>query len=277
MKSNILSISAVIVMILAACSGNDDVNPPTKTDMATFLKNTEWVGTLDGNGFEYPPPVSIKFYSGNTFSMHSIFVFFPNGVAEYRDSISGTITSIDSLPDGRSRINTNINTNFRPSATTAIYITDRKQIMGISSNPNDAPTFQAVLFPSAGISVAGEWSGSARDVSGVNYNYPDLSTISFDAADGHPVTYYTRHGSPVVYPDQTHWRTLYVQRGARLYMSGYNETMNGGIEVPYFGVLLPSGDKMMVHSINDAARLPNYVNTSEPYGPNGATPVISRK
>src|SRR5258706_15161895 len=140
MKTTILNIAAVCFLLLASCK-DDTTTPTPKGDYTSFLKNTEWVGVLDGNGFEYPLPGSLKFNSDNTFTMYTLFVFFPNGVEETRDSISGTIISIDSLQDGRTRINTNINTSFNGAATTAIYITDRKKMVGISSDPNQAPTF----------------------------------------------------------------------------------------------------------------------------------------
>ena len=59
-------------------------------------------------------------------------------------------------------------------------------------------------------------------------------------------------------------------------MSGYN-FLPGGAAISvnnYFGVLLPSGDKMLVDSYTFEARLPNYLYTNEPYGPNGVTPAI---
>src|SRR4051794_25025353 len=96
--------------VLVSCKkGETDIHPPPAT-FSDFLKNTEWVGTLDGNGFQYRPPCSLKFNADNTFTMYGIFVFFPGGVATYKDSITGTIQKIDTLADARVRITTDIAT-----------------------------------------------------------------------------------------------------------------------------------------------------------------------
>ncbi|MBL0743700.1 hypothetical protein [Chryseolinea lacunae] len=275
MKHPLLNAAAIVFLMLASCKDDTPVNPTTKNDFKSFIKNTEWVGTLDGNGYEYRLPVSLKFNDDNTFTLYSLFVFFTDGVEETRDSITGPIISIDSLPDGRMHIATNINTSFRPITTTSLYITDRKEVMGLSSDPNELPTFQAELFPAEGISANGEWTGPARTSPGANNAYPDLSTITFLANESVPVTYYRRQGQPVQFAN-TQLRVVYQQKGARVYMDGYDESRNGGSRVPYFGVLLPSGNKMMVHSRDVYARLPHYVYTNEPYGPNGVTPTIVR-
>jgi hypothetical protein len=276
MKTTILSIAVVVFLLLASCKDDTAINPAQKGDYASFLKNTEWVGTLDGNGFQYPLPSSLKFNADNTFTMYALFIFFPSGVEEARDSITGTITSIDSLQDGRTRINTNIQTSFNGAATTSFLITDRKKMVGIASAPNQAPTFQMEIFPAAGVSANGEWAGPNRTPGIIDYFYPDLSTITFLANEAVPVTYYRRAGQPVMLTAEEQLRIVYQQKGARVYMDGYDESRNGGTRIPYFGVLLPSGDKMMVHSRNMYARLPNYISTSQPYGPNGATPIITR-
>ena len=240
-----------------------------------FLKNTEWVGTLDGNGFQYRPPCSLRFNTDNTFTMYGIFVFFPNGVETYKDSITGTIQKIDTLPDARVRITTDIATNFNGGATKYLYITDKKKIQGVDAGVS-VETFQLSLFPAAGITVSGSWRGVSWKG---GYGYPDLSDISFDKAKS--VTHYFKNGVAVqesAEPTSAVLGAIYAQRGARVYFFGYNDQNPppgyGGRIVPYFGVLMPSGDKMMVHSINGYARLPNYIYTNEPYGPNGQTPVI---
>jgi hypothetical protein len=65
---------------------------------------------------------------------------------------------------------------------------------------------------------------------------------------------------------------VYQQRGARLYMNGFDES--GSKLIPYFGVLAPSGDIMWVDSPTNEARLPNWLQTIDWYGPKGVTPVI---
>jgi len=162
--------------IFAACKKSTDITPPSQST-ADFIKNTEWVGTSDKNGFEYPPPCALKFNTDNTFTMYSHFVFFPNGVETRTDSITGNIQSIDDLSTSVTRITTNINTTFRPVTTNYIDITDRKKIVGMSSDATQPPTFQMDIFPANGISVYGthwkgpEWHSTVTDKS---YAYPDL-------------------------------------------------------------------------------------------------------
>ncbi len=266
-----------IIIFLTGISGCKKTDIPAVT---IFPYNTEWVGTLDGNGFQYRLPCSLKFHNDNTFTMYAVFVFFPNGVETYKDSVSGVIQKIDTMPDFRIRITTDITTSFNGGATKYLYITDKKKIQGVNAGIT-VETFQLVLFPAANIPVAGSWRGIAWKGA---YAYPDLTTISFDNSNpNNPVTHYNRNGVAVgesAQPTSAVLGVLYKQIGARVYFSGYSDQNPppgyGGRTMPYFGVLLPAGDKMMVHSINGYARLPNYVNTNEPYGPNGATPVIEK-
>lgn len=278
MKTILLIIA--FAFCFAGCGKDKDTTPAVQQSFADFLKNTEWVGTLDGNGFQYRPPCSLKFNADNTFTMYSLFVFFPNEIEEIRDSITGTISSIDSLPDGRTRITTNITTSFNGGSTQSIYITDRQKLQGISSNQS-SETFSLSLFPATGISVHGTWRGEAGTISDhYTYAYPDLSTITFLDSETPHATYYSRNGQPVLLsPPNVSLKEIYQQKGARVYFAGCNETRGTGdiSTIPYFGVLLPSGDKMLVHSLDLYARLPNYINTSEPYGPNGVTPMIQRE
>jgi hypothetical protein len=271
----ILFITAV-ALLLAGCKKDNTTTPVVQQSYAEFLKNTEWVGTLDGNGFQYRLPCSLKFNADNTFTMYSLFVFFPNGVRTVSDSITGTIISMDSLPDGRTLISTNITTSFNGGSTQSIYITDRKKISGISSSQG-TESFSLSLFPATGISVLGTWIGPAG-TSHDNYTfaYPDLSTIAFTPT----VTYYARNGVAVLLAaPNTPLQGLYLQKGARVYFSGCNETKGTGdiTLIPYFGVLLPNGNEMMVHSDNSNARLPNYINTNQPFGHNGTTPIVHRQ
>jgi hypothetical protein len=272
---NLTLMAMMATGVLVSCKKSaDNIQPPPAT-FSDFLKNTEWVGTLDGNGFQYRPPCSLKFNADNTFTMYGVFVFFTNGVQTYKDSITGAIQKIDTLPDSRVRITTDIATSFNGGATKYLYITDKNKIQGIDAGVS-IETFQLSLFPAAGISVAGNWRGIAWKGS---YGYPDLSSIIFDNAKS--VTHYTKNGVAVQESAEATSAVLgvvYAQKGARVYFSAFNEQNPppgyGGRTVPYFGVLLPSGDKMMVHSISGYARLPNYVYTNEPYGPNGQTPII---
>ena len=279
-KSKICLYTMCIVLIagFAGCKKDSGIAPAQNT--ADFPEKTEWVGTLNGNGFQYRPPVCLKFNSDNTFTMYAIFVFFPNNVETRKDSITGTIQKMDTLPDGRMRITTDITTSFNGGPTKYLYVTDKQKIQGVSADQT-VETFQLSLFPKA-VSVAGDWSGPAWKG---GFAYPDLSSIKFDNSNpAIPVTNYIQNGTAVrnaADPTSGVLGVLYGQRGARVYFSGYDETKRapgyGGTIIPYFGVLLPGGDKMMVDSRVYDVRLPNYINTNESYGSNGITPVIIRK
>ncbi|MEP6750092.1 MAG: hypothetical protein ABJB86_20305 [Bacteroidota bacterium] len=270
-------VTIAVIIFFAGCDKKGTSMP--QGAQYAFPKNTEWVGTLDGNGFQYRPPCSLKFNTDNTFTMYGNFLFFSNNAETRKDSISGTILSTDSLPDGRIRITTNIITTFNNVVTKYIYISNRNKIMAVSADGSVA-TFQLELFPAAGFPVIGtQWRGVSwpkSQVSFVPYACPDLSTIVFQDAIN---TVYIRNGLPVMLTQFTQLQHTYKQIGARVYMAGYKYlpgSPEGAAVIinAYLGILAPAGDRMMVDSYSPDARLPNYINTNEPYGPNGQTPVI---
>ena len=146
-----LILIACIATGFAACKKSQTLQPAPPKNFADFLKNTEWVGVLDGNGYQYPPPCCLRFKPDNTITVHAPFWFNDNGVYVMPDSINGKINSIDSLPDGRTRINA----TFPYINDQSIYITNRQKLTGISSDPNKPTTFQLELFPSQVFSVRG--------------------------------------------------------------------------------------------------------------------------
>lgn len=268
-----------IITTLSACKKSGTILPAAQKNYADFLKNTEWVGVLDRNGYHYPPPCCLKFNPDNTITIYAPFWFNDNGVYVTPDTIRGKINSIDSLPDER----TAVKVNFPYLNDQTIYITNRQKLIGISSDPNKPVTFQLEIFPASGISVKGTtWSGPLMSGGGAasgQYAYPDLSSIGF--LGNKNATVYYRNGNLMPAqptpqaPAPGVLEAAYLQQGAMVFMSGYKE--NGIILMDYFGVLLPSGDKMMVHSGSQEARLPNYLQTIAWYGPIGATPVIIKK
>jgi len=278
-RKMLLVVFAGIAISFSACKKNGNSLLTSPTNYADFLKNTEWVGVLDRSGYHYPPPCCLRFNADNTITVYAPFWFNNGGVFVVADSLKGKINSIDSLPDTR----TSIKVTFPHINDQTIYITDRKKLIGISADPNKPPTFQLEIFPVNGVSVKGTtWSGpliSGSGPSSGSYAYPDLSTISFLANKN--VTSYSRNGQPIPaqptpqFPAPGALEVAYQQKGAMVFMSGYKE--NGIIIMDYFGVLLPSGDKMMVHSGSHEARLPNYLQTIAWYGPIGVTPIIIKK
>jgi hypothetical protein len=171
---------------------------------------------------------------------------------------------------------------------------DTKQL--IANGGLNGTIYDLSLFPAAGFSVNGtEWSGAISQDE-FKYQYvPDLSTITFGSVDGtgKGVTHYTRNG---IYIKQGIGDGGFIvaeisyqqpkNTGARVYMFGYNEDYstdsNGnnrvqGRLIPYFGVLLPSGDKMLVSSHTFGNRLPYYSQLHFSYGPRGTTPIIYKK
>ena len=264
---------------LTACKKSGNILPMAQKSYTDFLKNTEWVGVLDRNGYHYPPPCCLRFNADNSITVYAPFWFNTNGVYVTPDSIRGTINSIDSLPDER----TAIKVTFPYINDQTIYITKREKLICVSPDPNKPVTFQLEIFPTKGISVKGTtWSGPLMTGTGPasgQYAYPDLSSIAF--LGNKNSTVYYRNGQPV--PSQPTPQSpapgileaAYQQRGAMVFMMGYKE--NGIVLMDYFGVLLPSGDRMLVHSGSQEARLPNYLQTIAWYGPIGATPIIYKK
>jgi hypothetical protein len=265
---------------MAGCkkdAGTVAATPQTFTD---FLKNSEWVGTLDGTGYQYAPPCDLKFNANaDSVSCYALFSFIVNGAWKQVDSIKGKINSIENLPDGKMRINT----TFPYLNDQSIYVTDRNKLIGISTDPSKPTTFQLNLYPLRENPFFNEWGGRAKTGPGTSYMYPDLSQIRVNNIDTTMI--YWRNGSSVPYdqaltdpalflrPDGI-LATRFIQHGARVYIAGYNEETRRFMT--YFGVLLPSGIDMMVHSRDYYARLPNYILTYEPYGPNGVTPTIHK-
>ena len=268
MKYSIL-ILLMAITLLSACKKDDIKISAINSTYKNFLKNTEWVGTRDFTGFQYPPPCSLKFTSDSTITVYSLFVFFKGNEEIRADSINGTIASIDSLADGRIRVIA----NFIYLNTQTIFITGKNKMI-VTRDATSVPTLNLQLFPAKGISVNGNWSG-AEWKGPRNYAYPDLSTIAFSEAEG--TTYYIRQGQGIIqYAPNILLKVGYHQRGSRVTMAGYSES-EGGITIPYFGVLMPDGHSMLVDSRSQKARLPVYVYTNEPYGPNGITPIVYRQ
>ena len=260
-----------LALIFSACKKSDLTLPSSDKDFASFLKNTEWVGTLDGNGYEYRPPCCVKFNADNTVIAYAPFFQFTGNTLARRDSIAGTINSIDSLPDGRTMVKISFDQykDIDKYKDMNIYISNRDKL--IANNTDETLTaFQLSLFPKKGFSLIGtHWKGPSS-------YYPDLSSIHFQQDGMHSVSVYSYNGQPVMLTQLDPLTVLYKQIGARVYMSGYKFLPRGAvIEVKgYYGVLLPTGEGMMVYSNSPDARLPNYVDTFEPYGPNGETPII---
>jgi hypothetical protein len=265
---------------MAACKKDANTVADTPKTVTDFLKNSEWVGTLDGTGYQYRPPCDLKFNANaDSITCYALFSFFVNGAWKEVDSIKGKINSIDSLPDGRTRINT----NFPYLNAQSIYITGRNELIAISTDPGKPTTFQLKLYQAGGGKFFNAWGGLPRTGPGANYMYPDLSSIWVNNIDKSII--YWRGGQSVPFninvagteifigPDGT-LSTRFIQHGALVYVAGYNEATRR--LMTYFGVLLPSGIDMMVHSRDFYARLPNYVYTNEPYGPNGVTPTIHK-
>lgn len=257
-----------------SCKKSNNPLPPASTakTYVDFLINTQWVGTLDRNGYNYPPPCCMRVNPDTTVAIYAPFFFGTGGTYQTPDSIKGKITSIDSLADGRTRIKINF-----PSINVTdheIYITNRQNLMSSSADPRKAPGFSAIIFTKE-VSLKGTtWSGPVMTGGGPTQGivaYPDMSVNVFTEN----ATRYYRSGRLMADNGGTIIEASYVQKGAMIFMFGFNETNN---KLPvYFGVLLPSGDKMMVHSSSPDARLPYYFQTIYWYGLPGFTPILNKQ
>lgn len=295
----------IFVLIgFSACKKNavsPSVVPPGK-NYTDFLKNTEWVGVDDGKTSQYPRPADLKFHADSTITIYSIFYLSSDGGTTIRsaDSINGKMTKIDSLADGRTRISANF-----PDlgGDQLISITDRKTFTMSAADPNqpsiNSRIYNLQLFPADGISLSGtSWSGqpvNPGDPSNTYYYYPDLSIIAFNTIDGNDIVAYTKDGHIIEQQTGQELGVLqisYQQIGARVFLFGYDDDYSWDMDIAlktgnytdyrqgrligYMGILLPSGDRMFIDSWSANARLPNYAQTTDHYGPAGVTPVIRR-
>jgi hypothetical protein len=272
----IISLMLLIAISFASCKKDNGSSTPAGS-YADFLKNSEWVGTLDKSGYQFAPPCCLKFKTAGTITVYAPFNLLVNGAIEHIDSINGTVNSIDTLlADGR----TKIKATFQYFNDVELFITNRKTLTSVSTDPNKLFPLQLEIFPAAGFSVNGKnWSGPVMTGNtATGFAYPDLSTIYF-LPNGNAATY-SKNGRPVLatptpqIPTPGILEVAFQQKGARVYMFGFNE--NGLLLIPYFGVLLPSGNSMMVSSRSRNARLPHYTQTIAWYGGIGVTPIINK-
>ena len=84
-KSIILTLC--LAASLTACKKSGNILPMAQKSYTDFLKNTEWVGVLDRNGYHYPPPCCLRFNADNSITVYAPFWFNTNGVYVTPDSI----------------------------------------------------------------------------------------------------------------------------------------------------------------------------------------------
>lgn len=268
----------ISILVFISCKKDNTTPQQQPNNSHSFLTNTQWVGSyhIVSPGREYDPPCCLKFNSDTTAVLYSFFVFNGNNTFIEKDSINGVITRIDSTDADHS---TRVIVDFPEiNDHQTMVIANRQKLTSTTADankPNALISISLELFPTAAPSLTGTaWHGMFKD------SYPDLNTIEFRKSGNNNVTVYFRNGNyapetatPQI-PTPGILQVLYVQQGAMVYMSGYNEENRKLL--PYFGVLSPSGDKMWVDSRSMYARLPNYIQTAPIYGPVGATPVIAK-
>ena len=273
MKKHLIIIATILSTVIPfSCkkSNNPAPSPSTSNTYFDFLKNTQWVGILARSGYQYAPPCCIRVNADTTIAVYASFIFLINNALQYVDSIKGKINSMDSLPDGR----TKIKIKFNYIGDVEIYITNREQLTSNYPDINKPTPFEAVIFPKE-VDVKGStWSGPVMTgQSATGFAYPDLSRVIFSADK--PVTIYTRNGLYCADNDKKVVEMGYSQKGAMVFFYGFDETND--LVPRYFGVLLPSEDKMMIYSGSMDARLPYYTQSTPWYGPLGVTPIIDKQ
>ena len=271
----LLTLFAAIIISLASCK--KDSGSSNDNSFEDFLLKSQWVGVMDRAGYQFAPPVSIRFTPDNSMVIYAPFFLTENGTTILRDSIVGNILSIEKTPDDKT---TAVKSKLEFYGEVTVSIHDRKTLSLSSTNINKPILLELELYPHTGFSLNGtRWSGPVMSGPGPQAGmvaYPDLSTIGFDQS----TSYYHRNGAIVKeqptpqIPTPGELRVIYKQIGAVVYMSGYNE--NGMLLPPYFGVLKPGNDQMMVFSGAIGSRLPYYTQTIAWYGPAGITPVINK-
>lgn len=280
----VLYLSTVFfVAFFAACSrggGAAPVPPPpppgNSSFVPAFLANTQWVGTYHQTnpGTQYDHPCCLQFRTDDTVMLYSNFIFLNkdrNGFL-YRDSLTGKIEKMDTYDPGSS----NFKIQIRYAETGDIQNINVYQQKTLQSATADVNQTNALLYANMELFPARE-----SPVSGTTwkakqgYVVADLSTIEFRSTTqkgtAANVTVYGRNGKYAHYLNADEIvEVLYVQKGARVYMSGYNEESNR--IVGYIGILLPSGNEMLASSSSDYARYP----TSGPAGA-GSCPRIVKQ
>jgi hypothetical protein len=273
---NIFILIACLIIAISSCKKNS--GPGSSNDeFKDFLLSSQWVGVLDRNGYQFAPPATLRFKSANSFVIYAPFFLLQNGNFVTRDSLTGEVKNIEELSDG---VTVDVKTQMDHYGDITLQIKDRKTLKAISTDQNKPVPFELEFYTGAGFSVEGtRWSGPVMNGPGPTAGmvaYPDVSTIGF----GNGTTYYHRNGAIVMaqptpqIPAPGELRVTYKQIGAAIFMSGYSE--NGLLLIPYFGVLQPGNDKMMVFSAASGSRLPYYTQTIPWYGPIGQTPVIGK-
>ncbi|PTT01130.1 hypothetical protein DBR11_08100 [Pedobacter sp. HMWF019] len=215
------------------------------------------------------------------------------------DSLRGKVTKIDTLTSpGTAIVDLSLPLPF-VGQKLQFYITSDKdnsanyaknKIFGSGGAPISAYnffTFNLARCPDKINSVkSSSWSGKVRPgtetAQNPQYYYPDLSAIAF----GDTEEQFFRNGKIITYTLKDKVdpvKILYRQNGSMVFFYGYDEIYDK--IYPYFGVLAPDGKTMMVDAWAvdqskygyGSPRLPNYVDTNAPYGPNGVTPVIFKQ
>jgi hypothetical protein len=251
----------------------------------TFAGN-EYTGVMTELSREWDKPIVIDFNADSTVNVFcDFYLVTPNGPLN-SDSIQGKIFKI-SLGAGGGTL---LDISFPAIADTQEY-TITADLGGVTGGSVGAQSgglasnqfiFNgATLFKTPAPSMVGsEWNTdtikSLDATNGLN-EYPDVNDITF--YDTY-TAYYRLPVGTIVYglePDST-VKVKYWQVKSRVYFYGYNEVSDRLI--PYFGVLSNDGNTMLV-DVNSAdfayARVPNYLETIDWYGPPGETPIMHRR
>jgi hypothetical protein len=276
----ILSSFFFSLLLLVSCSKNSG-SGGGGGDIKQFLANSQWVGVLSQNGYQYAPPASIRFKPGDSLVIYAPFYLTTGAVSNWRDSLRGKVTAIDEMADGKTVV---VKTSLEHFGDVELNFTDRKTVTANApdpTNPNRPLNFQMEIYGEKNFSLENTlWSGPIMTGAGPTQGlpaYPDLSAIGF----GKNYAYYMRNGTIVPeqptpqIPTPGELKIACKQVGAVVFMFGYNENVHAII--PYMGVLLPDNKRMMVFSSSGTARLPNYLQTIAWYGPIGQTPIIEKK
>lgn len=274
----ILVLACLAFGALLSCkkdSGNQPGGGGAKS-FAEFLAASEWVGTLALSGYNYPPPCYLKILPGNKMTAYAPFaILTAPGVFKYVDSLNGTYTTVDSLPDGTN----SVKARFDLIGDVSLNVFERKELKVIPADPSrPSPAMRMDIYTTPAATVKNSGWSTPLLPSG-RFAYPDVNGVQF-ATNGN--TQYERNGVLLlknaitgVVLDTEPLQFAYTQRGPMVFFSGVNETVRKF--VPYFGVLMSGGNKMMVHSFSADSRLPAFFITTNEYGFPGVTPILQRR
>jgi len=220
----------------------------------------DYVGVMTELSRYFQKPIDIHFGADSTVTAYCLFNFRVNNNWLYLDSLEGKVVRTGTANAG----GISATVYFAATADTQVYnfSTDLSGVTGGSnglagnqfyfSDLRKAPATPMDLNPSS-------WgaSGLFPDIEGIVF-----TTYNYDGVTGGNVTEFFENGNylntgPEGIPPGAPYSFPYVQTGSRVYFDGYESASPQlFVGLPYFGVIMPSGDTIMADTRSTSAIYP---------------------